>query len=95
MATATASKWTVEFLAHQATLSDPLAESLIKEVALTQEFSNLRQVFIQLETNQSSGQFEGLPTALKEYFTQNNELPSWADPHKIEIAQNMLKYSIN
>ena len=89
MATATASKWTVEFLAHQATLSDPLAESLIKEIALNQEFTNLRQVFIQLETNQGNGQFEGLPTAVKEYFTQNNELPSWADPNKIEIAQKV------
>jgi hypothetical protein len=82
-------KWTPEFLKQMSLLTDPTAESIITEIAVGEDFGNLRDLFKSLDSNDDTALNSELPASVINYFNTNNTLPSWADHKKIKIAQQI------
>jgi hypothetical protein len=82
-------KWSNEFLQEMSLKTDPFAESIIKEIALNDDFSSLRNLFIKLNTDDNLADNSNLPQSVINYFNTNNNLPEWANLEKIKIAQNL------
>lgn len=82
-------KWTPEFLQQMSLQTDPTAEAIISEIAMSEDFSNLRDLFKSLDSNDDTATNNSLPKTVIEYFNTNNHLPSWADQSKIKLAQDV------
>lgn len=85
----TVQKWNNEFLRSMSLQTDPEAETLIKEVAISDDFASLRNLFKKLDSNDDMAGSNDLPEAVINYFNSNNDLPEWADKEKIKIAQEI------
>jgi hypothetical protein len=84
-------RWKADFLKAKSLRTDPFAESIIQEVAKNQDFSSLRDLFKALDSNDDIANNKNLPTSVNNYFKDNDDLPAWADAHKIKIAQDLFK----
>jgi hypothetical protein len=82
-------KWSNEFLQEMSLKTDPFAESIIQEIALNDDFSSLRNLFMKLNTDDNLADNSNLPQSVINYFNTNNNLPEWANSEKIKIAQNL------
>ena len=89
MTTVNTPKWNSEFLRQMSQQSDPEVENIIKEIAFSKEFSSLRDLFKNLDTNQDTASMNNLPDSVIRYFNSDSDLPSWVDPGKIKIAQDV------
>lgn len=84
-------RWKADFLKAKSLRTDPFAESIIQEVAKNRDFSSLRDLFKALDSNDDIANNKNLPTSVNNYFKDNDDLPAWADAHKIKIAQDLFK----
>ena len=82
-------KWNADFLQKMSLQTDAAVEQLIADVALSKEFSNLRELFHSITLNTDTASSKNLPQAILTYFNSNNELPNWADLNKIKLAQDV------
>lgn len=82
-------KYNPDFLKQMSLLSDPECEAIIGDIANGQDFSALRDLFKNLNTNGETSANNALPDSVLHYFNTNNQLPEWADQHKIKIAQEV------
>jgi len=85
----TASRWTPDFLKQMSLKTDPEAEAIISQIAISDNFASLRELFKSLDSNDDTAANTTLPAPVKEYFRSNNQLPVWADQNKIKIAQQV------
>lgn len=82
-------KYNPDFLKQMSLLTDPECEAIIGDIAAGQDFSALRDLFKQLNTNGETSASNALPDSVINYFNTNNQLPDWADQNKIKIAQEV------
>jgi hypothetical protein len=84
-----ASKWDPQFLQSMSLKTDPEAEAIISEIAMSDNFASLRELFKSLDSNDDTAASSSLPGSVKNYFRSNNILPAWADQEKIKTAQKV------
>ncbi|HEY1039221.1 MAG TPA: oxygenase MpaB family protein [Bacteroidia bacterium] len=83
------SKWSPAFLQSMSLKTDPEAEKIIADIAISDNFASLRELFKSLDSNDDTAGNSTLPASVKNYFNTNNHLPAWADQKKIKIAQDV------
>lgn len=89
MGNVTSSKWNNEFLKSMSMKTDPIGESVIRELIANNDFVALRNLFTQLDYNNETSSDSALPKAVIDYFNAELTLPLWANYEKIRIAQNV------
>ena len=82
-------KYNSDFLKQMSLLTDPECEAIIGDIASGHDFTALRDLFKQLNTNGETSASNALPDSVIHYFNTNNHLPEWADQNKIKIAQEV------
>src|ERR1700752_4805540 len=82
-------KYNPDFLKKMSLLTDPECETIIGDIAAGQDFTALRGLFKQLNSNGETSASNALPDSVIHYFNTNNQLPEWADQNKIKIAQEV------
>jgi hypothetical protein len=82
-------KWNEEFLKSMSFKKDPLADNVINDIVLGNDFNDLRQLFMTLTDNNDKSSGSEMNPSVYNYFNQNNELPLWAVQSKIELAQSV------
>lgn len=84
-------KWNDSFLKSMSLQSDPHAEEIIKAIVADNDFTTLRKLFTDLDYNNEKVFVNDLPKEVVTYFNNETNLPAWADPNKIKLAQNVFK----
>ncbi|MBI1836168.1 MAG: DUF2236 domain-containing protein [Flavobacteriia bacterium] len=87
--TETTNKWTESFLKSMSYQTDPVAEEIIHDIVLGDDFSELRQLFMSLNDNNDIEKGNDLDQSVYNYFNTNMDLPLWADESKIALAQEV------
>lgn len=82
-------KYTPEFLKQMSLQTDPECETIIGNIAAEKDFTALRDLFKQLDSNDDIASGKTLPESVINYFNSNNQLPEWVDHNKIKIAQDV------
>ena len=82
-------KYTPDFLKQMSLQTDPECEAIIGNIAAQKDFTALRDLFKQLDSNNDIASGSALPESVIKYFNSNNQLPVWADQKKIKIAQQV------
>ncbi|MCE2742381.1 MAG: DUF2236 domain-containing protein [Fluviicola sp.] len=82
-------KWNEDFLKSMSLKKDPLADNVINDIVLGNDFNDLRHLFMTLTDNNDKSSGSEMNPSVYNYFNQNNELPLWADQSKIELAQSV------
>ncbi len=84
----TASHWTDSFLNPMRQVGDPLADSVIENLFANSSIDSVNALMRNLVLNEYP-EPETFPPVVAEYVKQLDQLPEWADPSKIEIAQQV------
>lgn len=82
-------KWSIEFLTSKSLKTDSKADELIKSIIDSGGQEAAKTLFSQLTSNQSIDTNPNLHPEIAKYFESEMELPSWADPKKIKIAEDL------
>lgn len=82
-------KWKESFLKSMSLKKDPVADKVISDIVLENDFKDLRQLFMTLTDNNDVAKGTDLNQSVYTYFNTDNELPNWADSKKIELAQTI------
>lgn len=79
--------WEPSFLKEKSYKIDPIADQLVADIIESHGQMAIKDLFGQLTDNDDIVQNPKTNPKVKEYFNRELDLPSWADPAKIKIAE--------
>lgn len=81
--------WDPKFLKEKSLLIDPVADQLVEKIIESHGLMAIKDLFGQLTDNDDIITNPNVKPEVRDYFNNELDLPSWADPEKIKIAENM------
>ena len=88
IATKTYGGWTDAFLENKRQMGDPLADAAVQELFDTGTIHAVNKLMKNLVQNDDLIS-KNLPPVIRDYLTQTDGLPAWADAEKIACAQHL------
>ena len=71
------------------TIQDPIADALVSDLFQNKSKKEIGVLYKQLLHNFNQLDSDLLPSSLKDYFEQNQDLPNWIDEKKIKLANEI------
>ena len=84
----TSSKWADTFLDQKRLIGDPEADELLIQIIKKKEPADSRRLFDLLIRNIELP-INALPTEVIPFLQKNNQLPTWTDPTKVQLAHDL------
>lgn len=81
-------RWTDAFLQTQRAVGDPLADQVIRSIFAAGEVGTINSLMRSMVQNEALIP-ERMPPLVRDYLTVSERLPDWADPAKIQLAEEV------